>query len=84
MRILKPAEVIDEVNTWAGIHTNGLIEQILSHGFTETIRESTLIFANAVYFKGAWREKFDTKLTKDRDFHLLNGTSVKVPFMTNT
>ncbi|CDY57678.1 BnaC01g42640D [Brassica napus] len=32
MRILKPAEVIDEVNTWAGIHTNGLIEQILSHG----------------------------------------------------
>ncbi|KAL0689278.1 hypothetical protein Bca4012_088956 [Brassica carinata] len=28
----KPAEVIDEVNTWAGIHTNGLIEQILSHG----------------------------------------------------
>ncbi|KAJ4910567.1 Serpin-Z10 [Raphanus sativus] len=83
MLVLKPAEVIDEVNTWAGVHTNGLIEQILSHDFIETILESTLIFANAVYFKGAWNEKFDTKLTKDKDFHLLDGTSVKVPFMTS-
>jgi serpin B len=42
-----------------------------------------LIFANALYFKGAWAEKFDTQETKEYDFHLLNGSSVKVPFITS-
>ncbi|VVB05099.1 unnamed protein product [Arabis nemorensis] len=80
---LKPAEVIDEVNTWTKLHTNGVIEHILSHDSIETIRGSTLILANAVYFKNAWSEKFDAKLTKYNYFKLLDGTSVKVPFMTS-
>ncbi|KFK32593.1 hypothetical protein AALP_AA6G263600 [Arabis alpina] len=81
----KPVKVIDEVNTWAKIHTNGLIKEILSLSpdSIETVRCSTLILANAVYFKGAWGEKFDAELTKDNDFHLLDGTSVIVPFMNN-
>ncbi|CAN8288498.1 unnamed protein product [Cochlearia groenlandica] len=80
----KPSEVIEEVNTWAELKTNGLIKEILSHeNDIQTISESTLILANAIYFKGAWSEKFDAKFTKDTDFHLLDGTSVKVPFMTN-
>ncbi|XP_076949331.1 serpin-ZXA-like [Bidens hawaiensis] len=46
--------------------------------------ESTrLILANAVYFKGAWTQKFDQSKTKESDFHLLNGNKVRVPFMTN-
>ncbi|KAJ0570425.1 putative Serpin family protein [Helianthus annuus] len=32
---------------------------------------------------GTWTQKFNTSLTKERDFHLLNGNKVKVPFMTN-
>ncbi|XP_010425945.1 PREDICTED: serpin-Z4-like [Camelina sativa] len=79
----KPAEVIDEVNTWAELHTNGLIKQILSQDSIKSIRESTLILANAVYFKEAWSKKFDAKLTKSNEFHLLDGTTVKVAFMTN-
>nr|VDD56895.1 unnamed protein product [Brassica oleracea] len=79
----KPADVIDEVNTWSEDHTSGLIKQILSKDSIEDIRQSTLILANAVYFKGAWSEKFDARFTKDNDFHLLDGTSVKVPFMTS-
>ncbi|XP_010514862.1 PREDICTED: serpin-Z4-like [Camelina sativa] len=79
----KPAEVINEVNTWAELDTNGLIKQMLSHDSIKSIRESTLILANAVYFKGAWSKRFDAKLTKSNDFHLLDGTTVKVPFMTN-
>jgi len=82
----KPVEVIDEVNTWAEVNTNGLIKNIFSRDCSQTIehiRGSKLILANAVYFKGSWSEKFDAKLTKDNDFHLLDGTSVKVPFMTS-
>ncbi|EOA27276.1 hypothetical protein CARUB_v10023396mg [Capsella rubella] len=82
----KPEEVIDEVNTWAEVHTNGLIKDILSRNSSEiieTIRESILVLANAVYFKAAWSIKFDANLTKDNDFYLLDGNTVKVPFMTN-
>ncbi|CAH8263693.1 unnamed protein product [Arabidopsis lyrata] len=77
----KPGDVIDEVNTWAEVNTNGLIKKILSRDSIETIRSSTLILANAVYFKAAWNRKFDANLTNDNDFHLLDGNTVKVPFM---
>ena len=80
---MKPAEVTDEVNTWAEVHTNGLINQILSKDSIEVIRQSTVILATAVYIKGAWSEKFNVRFAKDTDFHLLEGTSVKVPFMAS-
>ncbi|CAH2064558.1 unnamed protein product [Thlaspi arvense] len=79
----KPGEVIDEVNAWAKFKTNGVVTQIFSPNSIEHIRESKLILANAMYFKGSWSESFDAKLTIDYDFRLLDGTSVKVPFMTN-
>ncbi|KAL9860977.1 putative Serpin family protein [Arabidopsis thaliana] len=36
-----------------------------------------------MYFKGAWEEKFHKSMTKDRDFHLINGTSVSVSLMSS-
>ncbi|KZV54587.1 serpin-ZX-like [Dorcoceras hygrometricum] len=74
-------EVTKEVNTWAGKETNGLIEEILPSGSVDS--STRLIFANAVYFKGAWNEKFDASETKEDEFFLLNGSLVKVPFMTS-
>ncbi|KAK6160765.1 hypothetical protein DH2020_004146 [Rehmannia glutinosa] len=74
-------EVTKEVNTWADKETNGLIKDILPSGSVDAT--TRLILANAVYFKGAWNEKFDASITKDHDFFLLNGTSVQVPFMTS-
>ncbi|KAL3617812.1 hypothetical protein CASFOL_038133 [Castilleja foliolosa] len=77
----KAADVEQEVNTWAEKETSGLIKKILPKN---AVASSTqLILANAVYFKGAWSEKFDPSLTKDRHFFLLNGSSVQVPFMTS-
>ena len=68
-----------EVNSWAEKETNGLIKEVLP---PESVDSSTrLIFANALYFKGAWNEKFDAQMTKDHDFHLLNGSKVRAPFM---
>lgn len=79
--VLKAVEVTDEVNLWAEKETNGLIKELLPIG---SVNSSTrLIFANALYFKGAWSDKFDASLTKDNDFHLLNGSAIKVPFMTS-
>ncbi|PWA36996.1 serine protease inhibitor (SERPIN) family protein [Artemisia annua] len=75
----KAIEAVIEVNTWAEKQTTGLIKDILpAEAVTGVTR---LILANAVYFKGTWKEKFDPSMTKDSDFHLIDGSKVKVPFM---
>ncbi|PSS17234.1 Serpin-ZX like [Actinidia chinensis var. chinensis] len=77
----KAVEATNEVNSWAEKETNGLIKELLPSGSVDG--STRLIFANAVYFKGAWNAKFNASETKDHDFHLLNGSSSQVPFMTS-
>ncbi|KAH7523995.1 serpin-ZX [Ziziphus jujuba] len=77
----KAPEVIHEVNSWAEKETSGLIKEVLPDGSVDSTTK--LIFANALYFKGAWNEPFNASSTKDHDFHLLNGSTVKAPFMTS-
>ncbi|CAN1273819.1 At1g47710 [Linum perenne] len=77
----KAAEVANGVNAWAEKKTNGIIKEVLPSGAVDNA--TRLVFANALYFKGAWNDKFDASATKDHDFHLLSGSSVKVPFMTS-
>lgn len=71
----------EEVNSWVEKHTEGLITEILSPNYVPALTD--VIFANALYFNGRWHEKFEASLTKEDDFHLLDGTIVRVPFMTN-
>ncbi|WJX41295.1 hypothetical protein P8452_28667 [Trifolium repens] len=79
--LTKALEVRKEVNLWADKETNGFIKEILPQESVDNLTK--LIFANALYFKGVWNESFPRRMTYDYDFHLLNGNSVKVPFMTN-
>lgn len=74
--------MIAEINSWAEKETNGLIREVLPPGSVDEM--TRLIFANALYFKGTWSEKFDSSETKDYNFHLHDGSSTKVPFMTST
>ncbi|KAG7584688.1 Serpin superfamily [Arabidopsis thaliana x Arabidopsis arenosa] len=77
----KSEEVRKEVNSWALRHTNGLIKDLLPLG---SVTSQTLwIYGNALYFKGAWEDKFDKSMTKHKPFYLVNGKQVHVPFMTN-
>lgn len=78
---MKAGEVANEVNLWAEQQTSGLIKDILPVGAVNNL--TRLIFANAIYFKGTWSEKFDPSKTKVFDFHLLDGSNVLVPFMTS-
>ncbi|KAL3617802.1 hypothetical protein CASFOL_038123 [Castilleja foliolosa] len=77
----KADNVRQEVNTWAEKTTSGLIKDLLPPGSVDS--STRLILANAVYFKGAWNQKFDPSLTKDHKFYLLNRSAVEVPFMTS-
>ncbi|XP_058781210.1 serpin-ZX-like [Vicia villosa] len=75
----EPLEVRNKVNSWAEKETKGLIKNLLPPGAVDSLTK--LIFANALYFKGAWSSEFDKSKTKDCDFYLLSGSSVQVPFM---
>lgn len=79
---IKADQVAHKVNSWVEKSTNGLIKDILPTGSVD--RTTRLILANALYFKGVWKQKFDPSRTRDLDFHLLNGGSVKVLFMSTT
>ncbi|KAF5759229.1 putative Serpin family protein [Helianthus annuus] len=79
--LMKADEVADEVNSWAKEQTHGVIKEVITD--KEVTDGTMLILANAIYFKGTWTQPFETSLTEEGDFHLLNGNKVKVPFMTN-
>ncbi|KAL9259931.1 Thylakoidal processing peptidase 1, chloroplastic-like protein [Drosera capensis] len=57
----KAVEATSEVNSWAEKETNDLIKEVLPVGSVD--HTTRLILANAVYFKGAWDEKFDASKT---------------------
>src|SRR5699024_5192130 len=66
---------VEDINTWVKEKTHQKIKSII-----DEIRPSDLMYLlNAVYFKGEWTNKFDKKLTKERDFHAADGT-LKTPF----
>lgn len=70
-------DVVEKVNSWVNDETKGLIKQILENLDDQT----ALILANALYFKGIWKDPFVDEMTKDDKFYLLNGEEVEVPFM---
>ncbi|KAF0921996.1 hypothetical protein E2562_020677 [Oryza meyeriana var. granulata] len=76
------AEVAGQVNSWVEKVTSGLIKEILPQGSVD--HTTRLVLGNALYFKGAWAEKFDASKTQDGEFHLLEGKSVQAPFMSTT
>ena len=40
-----------------------------------------MVLVNAIYFKGSWLQKFDTKHTMKKDFHAIDGTTKSVDMM---
>nr|GMD93693.1 serpin-ZX-like [Ipomoea batatas] len=77
----KASEVVDEVNLWVEKKTKSRINHILP--LSAVNNRTRLLFASALYFNGAWSQEFDARMTKDHEFHLLNGSSIQVPFMSN-
>ncbi|KAH7532794.1 hypothetical protein FEM48_Zijuj04G0059900 [Ziziphus jujuba var. spinosa] len=78
--VTKAEEVVKQVNSWAEAATKRLIKDLLPIGSLKS--DTALVLANALYFKGAWYQQFDPSSTQLRDFHLLNGQTLQVPFMT--
>ena len=66
------------INKWGSDHTMGMIPEVLKEN--EFNPDAVSYLLNAIYFKGAWAEKFDKADTKDEEF--VTGTGKKlVPMM---
>ncbi len=60
------------INSWCEMSTEGMIKRVL-----ENITPGCVaIWANALYFNGTWKDKFDKSLTSESTFHGRDGESM--------
>ncbi len=68
-----------DINHWVENQTNQRIKDLIPSGIITKL--TILVLTNAIYFKGDWAYEFNKEETKDSDFWLSSGTTVKVPTM---
>jgi serpin B len=68
---------VRKINDWASQNTNGLIKDIIQ----QLTPADAAVLASALYFKGAWTNKFDKSLTQDETFAADDGSVAKTPTM---
>jgi serpin B len=73
------AAIGPEINGWVAQRTAGKISDLFPEG--SVTRDTRLVLANAVYFKGRWAHKFDAEKTALQTFHTTLFRSVQVPMM---
>lgn len=68
------------INAWAAKNTQGKIKKIVDKIDPQTI----MFLINAVYFKGNWAKEFDKKKTTEGLFILPDGSTKKLPMMSQS
>jgi len=77
---LESAEALATMNDWVSAKTNGRITRIVNNPSAL----AALVALNAVYFKAAWVDPFKAFLTRDDTFHLEDGSTKRLPTMTQS
>lgn len=73
-----PRVDLQEANNWVQQKTGGKVTRF----FQEIPQTLSILLLGAAYFKGQWESKFNPQDTTQRNFHLDEQTSVKVPMMS--
>lgn len=68
-----------EINAWVAQETEGKITDLVPAGSLG--KDTRLVIANAIYFRGDWAQQFEKSATRDQPFHVSAGTTVDVPLM---
>ncbi|MBS7649265.1 MAG: serpin family protein [Candidatus Bathyarchaeia archaeon] len=68
----------NEINAWLSNETGGKIDKMVDQIDPELV----MFLINAIYFKGEWLTSFNETATGKGDFHLSNGSVVKVDMMS--
>ena len=62
----RPEQSRTRINNWIKTKTNDKIQNMLPVGVLDA--NTIIVLANAIYFKGIWKTKFDPKITQKRNF----------------
>lgn len=65
------------INSWVAQQTNDRIRTIMD----DATGDEVMVLANAIYFKGAWRKRFDASQTHDAPFRGADGVQRTVKMM---
>ncbi len=76
------AGVTRQINNWVADKTNDKIKDILPPGLLNA--QSSLVLANAIYFKGIWATPFIPRATSKQPFHLTADSQVESALMHQT
>ena len=71
---------VSTINDWVSGKTNGKIPRVLD----EISADEVLFLINAIYFKGKWRDAFETKDTQDGPFQGADGQVRTAALMSQT
>jgi serpin B len=74
-----PESARAQINQWAYEATESRISDLLPPG--SVTRDTSLVLADAVFFRAAWEVPFLEERTRPDHFHLQDGTAVSVPMM---
>jgi serpin B len=78
----EPEPARGRINQWVSAQTGGNIPDLVPSGAITP--DTRMVLANALYFKGRWRERFEKERTQPARFRLLSGQEIQVPMMTHT
>jgi serine protease inhibitor len=75
----EPEKAAEKVNSWVSKTTNDKIRNIISPKMID--EDTTLILVNSIYFKSAWKDRFEKDHTEESDFFVTPEEAVKTPLM---
>ena len=84
MDFSNPSDVVTRLNEWAGLNTNGVINNIINP--EELSDYAAAYILNALYFKAEWEGSVDNPMfiesnTESADFQMSNGTVISSEMM---
>ena len=80
--VAEPEESRVTINDWVAKETEDKIKNLFPQGTINS--QNRLVLTNAIYFNAAWLWPFNPRDTIERSFHLLDGSKVEVPMMTES
>ncbi|XP_068110832.1 alpha-1-antiproteinase-like [Hyperolius riggenbachi] len=73
-------EAKKQINSYVEKKTNSKIPEAVS----SVDKDAAMLLLNFIYFRGKWQSPFEEKFTVEKDFHVDDQKTVKVPFMSKT
>ncbi len=68
------------INDWVADNTEDRVKDLIPSGIINPL--TRMVLTNAIYFNASWLFPFNESDTRERPFHLLDGSNVGVPMMS--